>query len=160
MMIASLLTAPMFARLPPLHSFKQMLLSHLEHCPISMDTIINTLIHWCLLIVVWHRSSPKSPGLLLWLFAHSNHHSTSAIVSQMDFHMHPQVQSFCNMLIHGNIFHSCSTPSLLESHSFFFNRLLLLGTHSMSLSSLCPVLYYCTTEPSFMCQSSRARLLS
>jgi len=54
------LTAPLFARLQQLHSFKQMLLSHLEHCPISMDTVFNILIHWCLLIVVWsaHGSSP------------------------------------------------------------------------------------------------------
>ena len=31
--------------------------------------------------------------------------------------MHSQVHSFCSMLIHGNTFHSCGTPSLLESTS-------------------------------------------
>jgi len=36
------LTAPLFARLRQLHSFKQRLLSHLEHCPNSMDSAINT----------------------------------------------------------------------------------------------------------------------
>jgi len=36
------LTAPLFARLRQLHSFKQRLLSHLEHSPSSMDSAINT----------------------------------------------------------------------------------------------------------------------
>jgi len=36
------LTAPLFARLRQLHSFKQRLLSHLEHCPNSMDLTTNT----------------------------------------------------------------------------------------------------------------------
>jgi len=61
-----------------------------------------------------HRSSPWSVGLLLWLLTYSNHHSTSAIVSQMDFYMHSQVQSFCSMLVHGNTFDSYSTPFLLR----------------------------------------------
>ena len=68
------LTAPLFARLRQLHSFKQRLLSHLEHCPNSMDSSINTPIpsrdsrhchwlttsYWWMLIVVWpvHWSSP------------------------------------------------------------------------------------------------------
>jgi len=36
------LTAPLFARLRQLLSFKQRLLSHLEHCPNSMDSATNT----------------------------------------------------------------------------------------------------------------------
>jgi len=36
------LTAPLFARLRQLHSFKQRLLSHLAHCPNSMDSTTNT----------------------------------------------------------------------------------------------------------------------
>jgi len=36
------LIAPLFARLRQLHSFKQRLLSHLEHCPNSMDFVTNT----------------------------------------------------------------------------------------------------------------------
>jgi len=36
------LAAPLFARLRQLHSLKQRLLSHLEHCPNSMDSAIHT----------------------------------------------------------------------------------------------------------------------
>jgi len=61
-----------------------------------------------------HRSSPWSHGLLLWLLAYSNHHSTSVFVTQMDLHMHSQVHSFFSMLVHGNTFHSCGTLSVLR----------------------------------------------
>jgi len=139
------LTAPLFARLHQLHSFKQMLLSHLEQCPNSMDCTINTAApsrdschccwlttsQWWMLIVIWHThwSFPLSFGLLLWLLACSNHHSMSAIVSQMDFNMQSWVHSFCSMLVHGNTFHSFGTPSPLESHSFSFSR--FVATHAV-----------------------------
>jgi len=130
------LTAPLFARLHQLHSFKQRVPSHLEHCPNSMDSTINTATPsrapchccwlttfcWWILIVVdlW---SPWSHGSLLWLLAYSNHHSTSVIVSQIDLHMHSQAHSFCSMSVHWNNFHSCGTPSILRVPLLLFQQI-------------------------------------
>ena len=47
-----IITAPLFARLRQLHSLKRRLLSHPEHCPNSMDSVTNVLIHWCMLVVL------------------------------------------------------------------------------------------------------------
>jgi len=46
------LTAALFARLWQLHSFKQMLLFHLEHCPNSMDSTITLPSHQGTLVTV------------------------------------------------------------------------------------------------------------
>jgi len=74
-------------------------------------------------------------ALALGLF---NHHSTSVIVSQMDFHMHSHAHSFFSMLVHGNTFHSCGAPSLLTVSPFLFQQVVhqeLQASTALSIQS-------------------------
>jgi len=65
-----------------------------------------------------------------------NHHSTSVIVSQMDFHVHSQVHSFCSMLVHGNTFHSCGTPSVPRVSLLLFEQF-VVARDTLTRLSLC-----------------------
>jgi len=45
-------------------------------------------------------------------------------------HMHSQVHSFCPMLVHGNTFHSCGTPSLLRVPLLLFQQVDCCSGHT------------------------------
>jgi len=126
------LTAPLFARLRQLHSFKQRLLSHLEHCPNQhchpIEGLLSLLLthHFLMVDVDCCLTCTSVIPIIIWFIvlalAHSNYHSTSVFVSQMDFHMRSQVHSFCSMLVHGNTLHSRDTHSLLRVPLLLFQQ--------------------------------------
>jgi len=146
------LTAPLFVRLRQLHSFKQMLLSHLEHCPNSMDSVTNVLIHWRMLVVVDRRVD--HPRHLVYCLGYLPIQIT--IPHLQSSH---RWTSTCTLKCTPSVpWSSVETPSTVaalllfwEAHSFSFSRLIaardtlnepfftLFGTHSWTfLHLLCP----------------------
>jgi len=171
------LSAPLFARLSQLHSFKQMLLFHPEHCPNCIDSITNGLVHWCLSIVVdRHVDCPHDhlvccfgSGPVQIIVPHLR--SSRRWTSTFTFH---QLHSFCSIPVHGNTFNSCGTRSLLGVPLLLFQQVdwwrhmpshsrILMETHSFLSCHLgdkvLPLLVICSRHTTSSSHGDTHRLI-